>query len=234
MKTASLLLLVLTMGSILAIGCGDEEPATSPAIPSPQPTAESTQVPTPSSSPTPPPAATPTPEPSPTPGAVNETGFPLTLPAGFRISLFTPEAIGPIRFMAFSPDGTLFVTLPSTAGLYTGRRAGGTVFALPDRDRDGTADEVLPVIAGLNEVSIVKSQVMRKIVQVRVTGDCVLFGQVQPAARRNHGVQAGWVRRARFRRGTPQRRRLCFPSWDGGDVGYRKRSRSPGSGPPSG
>ena len=52
--------------------------------------------------------------------------------------------------MAFSPDGILFVTLPSTAGLYSDWR-GGTVFALPDRDGDGVADEVRAVIEDLRD-----------------------------------------------------------------------------------
>ena len=84
------------------------------------------------------------------PEAVNETDIALTLPAGFKISYFTPEFIGPVRFMAFSPDGILFVSLPSRAGLYSGNRSGGAVFALPDRDQDGQADEVETVISGLS------------------------------------------------------------------------------------
>ena len=52
--------------------------------------------------------------------------------------------------MAFSPDGILFVTLPSTRGLYIDRR-GGTVYALPDRDQDGVADEVRAAIEDLRD-----------------------------------------------------------------------------------
>ena len=52
--------------------------------------------------------------------------------------------------MAFAPDGILFVSMPSTSGLYTGR-SGGTVFALPDRDQDGEVDEVRAVISGLSD-----------------------------------------------------------------------------------
>ena len=51
--------------------------------------------------------------------------------------------------MAFSPDGIMFVTLPSARGLYLDR-GGGTVFALPDRNRDGVADEAMPVIRDLS------------------------------------------------------------------------------------
>ena len=54
--------------------------------------------------------------------------------------------------MAFSPDGILFVSMPSKTGLYSDNRSGGTVFALPDRDRDGEVDDVRPVIAGLNNL----------------------------------------------------------------------------------
>ena len=42
--------------------------------------------------------------------------------------------------------------MPSRLGLYSGDRSEGTVFALPDRDQDGTADEVRPVIAGLGNL----------------------------------------------------------------------------------
>ena len=85
------------------------------------------------------------------PKAINETSFPLTLPDGFRISLFTSESLGPIRFMAFSPDGILFVSLPSTLGLYKAK-GGGKIFALPDRDKDGKADEVKTVLTGLSNL----------------------------------------------------------------------------------
>ena len=66
--------------------------------------------------------------------------------------MFTPEPMGPIRFLAFSPDGILFVSLPSSSGLYSGNRSGGTIYALPDRDRNGEADEVRPVISGLSDL----------------------------------------------------------------------------------
>ena len=50
--------------------------------------------------------------------------------------------------MTFSPDGILFVSMPSTGGLYSGS-GGGKVFALPDLDQNGVADEVRAVIEGL-------------------------------------------------------------------------------------
>lgn len=84
------------------------------------------------------------------PPVSNATGIPLNIPAGFHISLFSSK-IGPLRFMAFSPDGILFVSMPSVAGLYGGSGINdGKVFALPDRDGNGTADEVKTVLSGLH------------------------------------------------------------------------------------
>lgn len=81
--------------------------------------------------------------------AINETNLPLTLPDGLRISLFTPQALGPLRFMAFSPDGILFVSMPSSKGLYAqDRRDDGKIFALPDRNGDGKTDETITVLSG--------------------------------------------------------------------------------------
>ena len=54
--------------------------------------------------------------------------------------------------MAFSSDGILFISMPSTFGLYSGIRFGGAVYALPDRDRNGVADEVRTVIDGLSNL----------------------------------------------------------------------------------
>ncbi len=82
---------------------------------------------------------------------VNETSMPLSLPSGFRISKFTPNAVGPLRFMAFSPDGILFVSMPSAAGLYSGSSINnGAIFAFPDKDGNGVADETRTVISGLH------------------------------------------------------------------------------------
>ena len=69
-----------------------------------------TSAPAPTATPTPAPMRAPTP--TATPGAGGETSFLLRLPEGFRVSMFTPQSIGPLRFMAFSPDGIMFVTLP--------------------------------------------------------------------------------------------------------------------------
>jgi len=65
--------------------------------------------------------------------------LPLRLPPGFHISLFASGLGGP-RLMAWSPDGDLHVSLPSE----------GQVVALPDRNRDGRADRIVPVLQGLN------------------------------------------------------------------------------------
>lgn len=81
---------------------------------------------------------------------VNETNMPLTMPVGYRISIFTPK-IGPLRFMAFSPDGILFVSMPSSKGLYTDNSPDdGKIFALPDKDNNGIVDEVKTVLSELH------------------------------------------------------------------------------------
>jgi glucose/arabinose dehydrogenase len=63
----------------------------------------------------------------------------IKLPAGFRISYFAQRVAG-ARSLALGPDGTVYV----------GTR-GDKVYALPDRNKDGRADEVVTVAAGLNE-----------------------------------------------------------------------------------
>jgi glucose/arabinose dehydrogenase len=72
--------------------------------------------------------------------AVNRTKTPLTLRKGFTISVFA-RGLGRPRVMVFDPAGTLLVTVPSK----------GRVVALPDRDRDGTADRIVEVIGGLDQ-----------------------------------------------------------------------------------
>lgn len=65
--------------------------------------------------------------------------LPLQLPPGFRITVFAERLEMP-RFMAVSPEGILFVSLPSS----------GQVVALPDKDGDGRADRIVTVASGLN------------------------------------------------------------------------------------
>ena len=65
--------------------------------------------------------------------------FPLKVPAGFEIGIFAKD-LGSARDLEYSPGGVLLVSSPST----------GTVYALPDRNNDGKADEVKPVITNLN------------------------------------------------------------------------------------
>src|SRR5262245_43556281 len=63
----------------------------------------------------------------------------IKLPAGFSIGLFSDRVPG-ARSMARSPKGILYV----------GTRGQGNVYALVDRDRDGRADEVRTIAAGLS------------------------------------------------------------------------------------
>jgi len=61
------------------------------------------------------------------------------LAPGFQLSVYA-EGLTRARFMAFGPDGTLYVGTTSRAG---------TVWALPDRNQDGKADEVIAFAEGL-------------------------------------------------------------------------------------
>lgn len=62
----------------------------------------------------------------------------LTVPAGFTVTVFASDVTNG-RLMAVSPDGVLFVA----------RLSKGDVVALPDRDKNGKADSVDVVAAGL-------------------------------------------------------------------------------------
>lgn len=57
---------------------------------------------------------------------------------GFRISVFASGVEG-ARFMAVDASGVIFLSAPSE----------GTVLALPDRDRDGVADQIIVFAKGL-------------------------------------------------------------------------------------
>ena len=63
----------------------------------------------------------------------------IKLPAGFRISYFAQGVKG-ARELAQGPDGTIYV----------GSNGPGKVYALPDRNHDGKADQVITLASGLN------------------------------------------------------------------------------------
>jgi glucose/arabinose dehydrogenase len=73
-----------------------------------------------------------------TPPPAPPTPAELKVPAGFNISVFAADVTG-ARLMAVSPDGVLFVA----------RQLKGDVVALPDRDKDGKADNMEIVASGL-------------------------------------------------------------------------------------
>ncbi|MCX7838950.1 MAG: PQQ-dependent sugar dehydrogenase [Anaerolineae bacterium] len=79
---------------------------------------------------------TPPPPPVPPP---DEAARRITVPNGFAIRIFAQGLTQP-RFMAFGPDGMLYVSL---------MRA-GQVVRLPDRNADGLADGVEVIASGLN------------------------------------------------------------------------------------
>jgi len=74
--------------------------------------------------------------PQPAPSADLST---IRLPAGFSIELFAGD-LGQPRFMTLDPRGTLLVSVPRA----------GRVIALPDDNRNGRADGVVPVVEGLD------------------------------------------------------------------------------------
>lgn len=70
---------------------------------------------------------------------LNETDFPFVMPPGVRIGIFARGLEGP-RVLAFDAQGTLLVSITRE----------NRVVALPDRNRDGKADEVVPILTDLN------------------------------------------------------------------------------------
>lgn len=62
----------------------------------------------------------------------------LTLPAGFQSSVFASGVAG-ARLMTVAPDGTIYVA----------KQRAGEVVALPDKNKDGKADETIVVAKGL-------------------------------------------------------------------------------------
>ncbi len=69
----------------------------------------------------------------------DKTNLLLTLPKGFKISVFAKDLINP-RVMIYDPMGNIIVSIPSR----------GKVVALPDKNSDGIADKVITVVEGLN------------------------------------------------------------------------------------
>lgn len=69
----------------------------------------------------------------------NTTNLPLKLPEGFSISVFV-KGLGAPRVLLRDTGGTLLASIPSD----------GRVVALPDKNADGVADEVINVLQGLN------------------------------------------------------------------------------------
>lgn len=72
-------------------------------------------------------------------GGITQTG-PLHLPPGFQSNVFYDGLKGP-RFMAFGPDGTLFVA----------ERGTGSIVALPDAQHTGKASSKIVVVNGLDD-----------------------------------------------------------------------------------
>lgn len=70
---------------------------------------------------------------------VNTTEFPLTLPQGFSISIFSKNLTDP-RVLAWDPAGNLLTSITSQ----------GKVVAVLDKNSDGVSDETITVLSGLN------------------------------------------------------------------------------------
>jgi glucose/arabinose dehydrogenase len=71
----------------------------------------------------------------------DELKTPLSLPDGYSIGVFANlKDYGMPRVLAFDKNGVLFSSITGQGG----------ILALPDKDNDGVADEVITVLAGLN------------------------------------------------------------------------------------
>jgi len=95
-----------------------------------------------------PPLNTPTTQENPSPSPVTNSisngaspSIPLQLPQNFTIHLFASN-LGSPRVLVFSPGGTLLVSNPN----------GNNVYALPDKNSDGVADENKIIISNENHV----------------------------------------------------------------------------------
>ena len=85
----------------------------------------------------------------------------LVVPAGFEVSVFAQGLASP-RFMAVSGEGVLFVA----------ERGADRVVALPDRDGDGSADEVIEVGRGFEQAHSVAFEADGSLL---VAGETTLF-----------------------------------------------------------
>lgn len=66
------------------------------------------------------------------------------VPAGFCVRRFAPAPIVEARVLAFAPNGDLFVAAPSQSTVGGANGGPGGIFVLPDDDKNGVADAVLP------------------------------------------------------------------------------------------
>ena len=74
----------------------------------------------------------------------------ISLPDGFAIEIYAEGLVTP-RSMVLSEEGTLFVgTRMRPQAIAQGRPGGGVVYAIPDRNGDNRADEVIEIVQGLN------------------------------------------------------------------------------------
>lgn len=71
--------------------------------------------------------------------ATTTSALPLRAPPGVAITVFARDQGAP-RVLRMDPEGTLVASIPSR----------GMVVALPDRDRDGRADNAVTILSGLN------------------------------------------------------------------------------------
>jgi len=98
---------------------------------------------------------------------ITETTFPeespLSLPPGFSISIFA-EGLGKPRVIIQDPSGNLIVSIPSE----------GKVVVLPDKDRDGVADEIITVVGGLNKPHGLAKHCF-PVDEQGIEHDCVLY-----------------------------------------------------------
>lgn len=78
---------------------------------------------------------------------LGEEDLALNLPPGFTARVFATDGLFGPRFMAFDQDGVLHVANMRVPGENRGQ-----IVALPDRDRDGVADERLVVANGFRRI----------------------------------------------------------------------------------